>query len=69
MDLLEAILIFSIGLVFITIAIHMKLRVFGNPIKLDWTTIYTKTIPNHTSSVDLIKNYTFKSKNKSEKIK
>ena len=65
-ELLEFLLVLALTLVLVTIAIHMRLRVFGRPVKREWTTIYAKTIPGHQSSVTLIKNYLFKNKTKLE---
>ena len=65
-ELLDFFLILGFALVIVTIAIHMKLRVLGKPVKREWKTIYAKTIPGHQSSVSLIKNYLFKEKTKEQ---
>ena len=66
MEIFDALLVFTLVMGISTIIIHMKLRVFGKPIKQEWKTIYAKTIPNHQSSVALIKNYLSKLKTKTE---
>lgn len=60
----DFVFVLSVGIVVVTVLMHIALRVVSRPITHEKRIIYTNKIPNQPTSISVIKNFIFKSKKK-----
>ena len=60
----DAVFVFSVVIVLVTVFIHISLRVVSKPITHEKRIVYSNKIPNHPGSIVLIKTFLKGQKNK-----